>query len=132
MNARFVALGGVVGVVLAVAVMAPRTAAQVEGGKGVFGSLNVGQMVEVRNDPQVGLIITYYDEAAFKSRMGYKIIEIERDYIALEYQDAADTVHLEMRYPLNAIAGVCHTVKNAPPKPAPAPAGTKKKKPAAD
>ncbi len=132
MNARFVVLGGVVGVVIAVAALAPRTAAQVEAGKGIFASLNVGQMVEVRNDPQVGLIITYYDEAAFKNRMAYKIIEIDRDYIALEYQDPGDTMHIEMRYPVNAIAGVCHTIKNAPPKAAPGPAGTKKKKSGAD
>jgi hypothetical protein len=129
MNARFVALGGILGVVLAVAALAPRTAAQVEGSKGVFGELKVGQMVEVRNDPRVGLIITYYDDAADKAKMAYKIVELERDYIALDYHDPATEVQLEMRYPVNAIAGVCHMKKSGVRSPPPP---KKTKKPAVD
>ncbi len=130
MNARFMVLGGILGVVMAVAVLAPQTAAQVEGSKGIFGDLKVGQMVEVRNDPRVGLIITYYDEAADKAKMAYKIIELERDYIALDYHDPASDVQLEMRYPVNAIAGVCH-MKKSGARPAPAPA-KKTRKPGID
>ena len=129
MNARFMALGGIVGVVLAVAVLAPQTAAQVEDGKGIFGDLKVGQMVEMRNDPQVGLIISYYDEAAYKGKMNQKIVGLERDYIALHYQDPASDMDLEMRYPVNAIAGVSHVRKLGA---RPAPGGIKKKKPASD
>ncbi|MGE5192385.1 MAG: hypothetical protein ACM3U2_07760 [Deltaproteobacteria bacterium] len=129
MNARLVAVGGILGLVLAVAMLAPQTAAQVEGGKGIFRDFKVGQMVEVRNDPRVGLIITFYDDPAEKAKMAYKIVEIDRDYIALDYHDPASEVQLEMRYPVNAIAGVCHMKKSGT---RPAPAGTKKKKPAID
>ena len=129
MNARFMALGGILGVVLAVAVLAPQTAAQVEDGKGIFGDLKVGQMVEIRNDREVGLIITYYDEAAHKAKMTQKIVELERDYIALHYLDPANDVDLEMRYPVNAIAAVSHVKKLGA---RPAPGGAKKKKLASD
>jgi hypothetical protein len=130
MNARLVVVGGIVGIVLAVAAVATRTAAQVEGNKGVFGDLRVGQMVEVRNDRTVGLIITYYDDAADKAKMAYKIVELERDYVALDYHDPATDMQLEMRYPVNAIAGVCH-MKKSGARPAPPPP-KKGKKPAAD
>jgi hypothetical protein len=128
MNARFMAIGVVVGLVLAVAVLSPPTAAQVDGDKGLFSDLKVGQMVEMRNDPRVGMIITYYDDPtpADNIKMTSKIADIGRDFIALEYQDAASGVNLEMRYPINAIAGVCHMKKKMAAKPGP------KKKPAAD
>ena len=128
MNARFIAMGVVVGVVLAVAVLSPPTAAQVDGDKGVFSGLKAGQMVEMRNDPKVGIIITHYDDPtpADKDKMISKIADLGRDFIALEYQDAASGVNLEMRYPVNAIAGVCHMKKKMAVKPGP------KKKPAAD
>jgi hypothetical protein len=119
MNARFMAIGAVLALVLAVTVVGPPTAAQVEGRNGIFGDIKVGQMVEVRNDPRVGLIITVYDDPAEKAKMAYKVIEVERDYIALDYQDAASDVQLEMRYPLNAIAGVCHMKKKMGVKPGP-------------
>jgi hypothetical protein len=57
--------------------------------------------------------------------MTNKIAEIGRDFIALDYHDAASGLALEMRYPINAIAGVCHMKKKMAVKPAP------KKKPAA-
>ena len=102
----------------------PKKLAQVEGEKGVFGALKVGHMVEVRVDPKVGMVITSYDDPADKAKMLYKITEIERDYIALEYADSNGT-ELEMRYPVSTLVGVCHMKKSAtPPKPAP----TKKKK----
>ena len=128
MNARFMAVGAMVGLVLAVAVLSPPTAAQVEGDKGLFSDLKVGQMVEMRNDPRVGMIITYYDDpaASDKEKMTNKISEIGKDYIALDYQDAASGLNLEMRYPINAIAGVCHMKKKMAVRPGP------KKKPAAD
>ncbi len=120
MNARFMAMGAVLALVLAVTVVGPPMAAQVEGSKGIFGDIKVGQMVEVRNDPRVGLIVQSYDDPApaEKAKMAYKVIEVERDYIALDYQDAASDVQLEMRYPLNAIAGVCHMKKKTGVKPA--------------
>ncbi len=127
MNARFMALGGVLALVLAVAVVALPTAAQVDSSKGIFGGITVGQMVEVRNDPRVGLIVTTYDDPAEKAKMTYKVIEVERDYIALDYQDPAGDVQLEMRYPLNAIAGVCHMKKKAGAKPGAGKPAVKKK-----
>src|SRR4051794_29891288 len=48
MNARLMAIGAVLGLVLAAAVLAPHTAAQVGAEKGIFGELKVGQMVEAR------------------------------------------------------------------------------------
>ena len=100
MNARFTAIGALLGFVLAATVLSPKTAAQVEGAKGVFGALQVGHMVEVRIDPKVGMVITSYD-------------------------DPRGEVELEMRYPVSTLVGVCHMKKSATPKPAPA---TKKKK----
>src|SRR5262245_62101976 len=119
MNARFMAAGAVLGLILAVLVFAPPSAAQVEGGKGAFSELKVGQMIEMHNDPTVGLIVRYYDEptADEKLKMAYKIIEVEREYIALEFQDAR--TDLEMRYPATAVAGVCHIKKKPGVKPAP-------------
>jgi hypothetical protein len=116
MNARFMAIGAVLALFLAVTFLGPPTAAQVESGKGIFGEIKVGQMVEVRNDPRVGLVITTYDDPAEKAKMAYKVIEIDRDYIALDFQDA--NTDLEMRYPLNAIAGVCHMKKKPAGRPA--------------
>ena len=113
------------GFILAATVLAPKTAAQVEGAKGVFGALQVGHMVEVRVDPKVGMVITTYDDAADKAKMMYKITEIDRDYIALEYEDPRGEVELEMRYPVSTLVGVCHMKKSATPKPAPP---SKKKK----
>lgn len=124
MNARFVAIGGVLAFFLAVLVAALPTAAQVEDGKGFFGDLKVGQMVEMRNDPHVGLIITYYDEPAHKGKMNQKIVDLGRDYIALNYVDPATEMDLEMRYPVNAIAGVSHVKKMGGKA---APGGPKKK-----
>src|SRR5258708_35911609 len=115
MNARFMATGAVLGLVLAVAALAPQTVAQVGGDKGIFGDIKVGQMVEVRNDPKVGLIVQLYDDPApaEKMKMAFKVIDVERDYIALDYQDAASDMQLEMRYPINAIAGVSRLKKKA-------------------
>ena len=100
---------------LAATMLVPGTAAQVEEGKGIFGALNVGQMVEVRQE-RIGLVITYYDEPGFKGQMVYKIAEIGRDYIALDYDDS-NGGELQMRYPATSV-GVCHVIKSAPQKPA--------------
>jgi hypothetical protein len=122
MNARFTALGALLGFILAATVLAPKTAADVEGSKGIFGALSVGQMIEVRQEA-VGLVITTYDEPAFKERMIYKITEIERDFIAVDFTDP-NGAELEMRYPATSV-GVCHMKKSAKPKPTP-PAKKKK------
>ena len=65
-------------------------------------------------------------EAAVNAVFANKIAAIGRDFIALDYQDAASGLNLEMRYPINAIAGVCHMKKKMAVRPGP------KKKPAAD
>jgi hypothetical protein len=120
MNARYLIFGGLLGFILAATVLNPKTAAQEEGGKGIFGTLKVGQMVEV-SLKNIGMVINHYDEPAYKALMTFKISEVDRDYICLEYHDA-DGGEGEMRYTASALVGVCHIKKMGKP------ATTKKKK----
>jgi hypothetical protein len=109
MNARYLVIGGLLGFILAATALSPSTAAQDEVSKGIFGALKVGEMVEVRVE-NIGMVINHYDDPAFKNVMTYKITEIERDYIALEFHDA-NGGELEMRYPASTLVGVCHVKK---------------------
>jgi hypothetical protein len=110
--------GAVLGVVAAAVVLAPSSAAQVGDEKGIFSTLKVGQMVEVRNDP-VGIVITTYDDPAFKAAMNLKIVELGRDYIAVESAVLDTGVQTEMRYPVTSLAAVAHAKKKGESKTGP-------------
>ena len=118
MNARFLAGGAIIGFVVAAAVLTGQSAAQVEGEKGVFSTLKIGQMVQVRQDP-VGIVITSYDDPAFKTVMTSKIIEIGHDYIAVDFQASDDSGRMEVRYPVDSIAAVTQVKKKVDSKTGP-------------
>ena len=86
MKARLMVIGIVSGAVLAAAALALPTSAQVDSQKGIFGTLNVGQMVEVRDAP-LGVIITTYEDPAYKGLMVGKIVEIGQDFVAVDSPD---------------------------------------------
>jgi len=121
MNTRFVIAAAVAAGISAMALFAPRTSAQDLREKGLLTTLAVGQMVELRNDETLGLIVTTYEDAAFKAKMNARIIEIGPDYIAVEGQIINES-QTEMRYPLHSIAAISHVHKRGNAK-----AGTKKK-----
>jgi hypothetical protein len=110
MSARLMAIGAILGVVVAAAVLAPPSAAQVGGEKGVFSTLRVGQMVEVRED-RVGIVITVYEDPALKAKMASKVVEMGRDYLAVEYTAPDGEVQMEVRYPVTSITAVTHVRK---------------------
>jgi hypothetical protein len=112
MSARLTAIGAILGVILAVAVLAPQTAAQGGGEKSVFSILRLGQMAEVRED-RIGIVITIYDDPAFKDKMVSKIVEMGRDYIAVEYTAPDGDVQMEVRYPVTSITAVTHVKKKS-------------------
>jgi|SRR6516165_6455295 hypothetical protein len=109
MSARLTAIGAILGVVLLVAALAPHSAAQGGGEKGVFSTLRVGQMVDVRTD-NIGIVISVYEDPAFKDKMRSRIVEIGRDYIAVDYL-SPDETPMEMRYPVSSITVVTHIKK---------------------
>jgi hypothetical protein len=121
MSARWTAIGAIVGAVVAAVVLSTPGAAQVEGGgeKGLFSTLRVGQMVEVRQDRQVGIVITTYEDPAFHAAMNLKIVEIGHDYIAVESAVLDTGIQTEMRYPVTSIAAVAHARKKGDAKSAP-------------
>jgi hypothetical protein len=121
MNARLILVGGIAAGISAVAWFAPRTAAQDLREKGLLTTLAVGQMVELRNDETMGLIVTTYDDPAFKAKMSARIIELGPDYIAVEGPIVNES-QTEMRYPLHTIAAISHVHKRGAAK-----ATTKKK-----
>jgi hypothetical protein len=120
MSARLMAIGAILGMALTAAILVPPSAAQVkgEGEKSVFSTLRVGQMVEVRQDP-VGIVITTYDDPAYKAAMNLKIVEIGRDYIAVESAVLDTGVQTEMRYPVTSLAAVAHAKKKGESKTGP-------------
>lgn len=121
MNARFVFAAALAAGISAVVWFAPRTSAQDLREKGLLTTLAVGQMVELRNDETLGLIVTTYEDPAFKAKMSARIIELGPDYIAVEGPIVNDS-QTEMRYPLHTIAAVSHVHKRGNAKP-----GAKKK-----
>lgn len=104
------AVCAILGVAVAAAVLAPPSAAQVGDEKGVFSTLRVGQMVEVRDD-RIGIVMTVYEDPAFKGKMVSKIVEMGRDYIAVEYAAPDGDVQMEVRYPVTSITAVTHVKK---------------------
>jgi hypothetical protein len=118
MKTRFLFAVAIVGGISAVALFAPRTSAQDLREKGLLMTLAVGQMVELRNDETMGLIITTYDDPALKAKMNARIIELGTDYIALEGQIINES-QTEMRYPLHTIAAISHVHKRVGAKAAP-------------
>jgi hypothetical protein len=107
MGARLMAIGAILGVVVTAAILAPPSAAQVRdpGEKSVFSTLRVGQMVEVRED-RIGIVVTTYEDPAFKAKMASKIVEMGRDYMAVEYAAPEGDVQMEVRYPVSSITAV--------------------------
>jgi hypothetical protein len=119
MSARLTAIGAILGVVVAAAVLTSPGAAQVGGDKGVFSTLRVGQLVEVRTDP-IGLVITVYEDAASKEKMTAKIVEIGHDYVAVQFPVHEETgFQTEARYPVTSITAVSHARKKADSKTGP-------------
>ena len=118
MNTRFVIAGAIAASIAAAALLSPRISAQDLREKGLLTTLAVGQMVELRNDETLGLIITTYEDPAFKAKMNARIIELGNDYVALEGQIINES-QTEMRYPLHTIAAISHVHKRAGAKAAP-------------
>ena len=118
MNFRIVLLGAMAAGISAVAWFAPRTAAQDLREKGLLTTLAVGQMVELRNDESMGLVVTTYEDPALKAKMNARIIELGTDYIAVEGPIVNES-QTEMRYPLHTIAAISHVHKEAGAKAAP-------------
>src|SRR5437899_553506 len=87
MNARLKAISAVCGLILAAFLLAPQTSAQTGSAKGntFFGSLKVGQMVELATD-NWGSVIKTYDDPEMRATMRFKITEIGHDFIALELE----------------------------------------------
>ncbi|MBS0264295.1 MAG: hypothetical protein JSS02_20320 [Planctomycetes bacterium] len=91
MNARIMTVVAIGSCVLTALVLSPQISAQPgasqPAGRGIFGSLRVGSMVELKND-EFGMkgIFTYDDEAR-KTAMKERVKEIGNDYIVLELDE---------------------------------------------
>lgn len=82
--------GAICALALVVVAFVPQIPAQSSGGgtgKGVFGSLKAGQMVEYTNDAWGYPVITTYEDDEKKPLMRHKIKEVGHDYVVLEFDD---------------------------------------------
>ncbi len=93
MNARLMATGTICALALAAFALSPQISAQPGsgGGRGVFSSLKVGQMVEFHFDNWGAAVITTFEDEENTPKMRHKVREIGHDYISLEYDDREGT-----------------------------------------
>jgi hypothetical protein len=78
--------------------------------KGLFSSLKMGQMVELGFEPNSsGYFIRTYDDPERKSRMVYKVVEIQNDFITLHIDPAPTPSEIwDMRIPAQSILSMYH------------------------
>ena len=120
MNARLFFAAGIFAWALAALSITQRTDAQSNretGGKGIFSTLRVGQMVECKYPPDSDMpVITTYEDEETKILMRHKVKEIGHDYLALELDDRDNTGAIaETRHHASRIIMLGHVGKSRKP-----------------